>query len=534
MKSKFVFGLIAMMLVLALAPSGFAQVNIQAFGNPSAQEVSTNRTAQTADPQSAGAGLLISGSAIATAPVTRTTLFIDYPAVVTSSTTIPTGDAVRIEGATGLFSGVTISSINYGTGVVEITLPGCFGSPPVGCVTPTVGDPLTGTGTFRLVGVRNDVNGQTAPLNASLSLSSSSNNYILSTTSVPVINALGAGIGSLAIGVRTGANPGTATLLTTGSAIDPTASLIITEGFAAAFRTNVQSSTQSLGPVVNGTQIRLTFAGVPTGVTVTLNTTNSSTTLGSPTLTNSSLSNTTTLTTVVDFPTTSLTAVEALVVGMTFSNTTTPPAAGSAVSVTATLWPIGTDLSGSRIPLESDGYPKFAQADAGPLVVASVISANTTLLVPFAVRDGAFDTGISLANTTADPFGPAAGGAIPSSGTVRLDFFPRAATGGAGTTFSLTTSATARPGIGLSSDGALASGATWTVLLSELLTAAGQTGSFTGYIFIQANFLNAHGIVFVSSFGQGPFPFTSFSPMLVLSPPASTPRNSATVESLSF
>src|SRR5688572_3182730 len=150
MRSKFVFGLIAMMLVLALAPSSFAQVNLQAFGNPSAAEIASNRTAQTADPLSAGAGLLVSGSAIATAPVTRTSLFIDYPAVVTSSTTVPTGDPVRIEGATGLFAGVTISSINFGTGVVEITLPGCLPDGVTGCVTPTVGA-ANGTGSFRLV-----------------------------------------------------------------------------------------------------------------------------------------------------------------------------------------------------------------------------------------------------------------------------------------------------------------------------------------------------------------------------------------------
>jgi hypothetical protein len=167
-------------------------------------------------------------------------------------------------------------------------------------------------------------------------------------------------------------------------------------------------------------------------------------------------------------------------------------------------------------PTAVDGYPKFAQADAGPLTVANIVAASTTMLVPFAVRDGAFDTGISLANTTADPFGVANGGAIPAGGTIRLDFFPRAATGGAGTTFSLTTSATARPGTGLSADGTLASGATWTVLLSELLTAAGQTGSFTGYIFVQTNFLNAHGAPFVSDFRN----FTSFTPMLILPPPA--------------
>jgi hypothetical protein len=89
------------------------------------------------------------------------------------------------------------------------------------------------------------------------------------------------------------------------------------------------------------------------------------------------------------------------------------------------------------------------------------------------------------------------------------------------------------PGIGLSSNGTLAAGSTWTVLLSELLTAAGQTsGTFTGYIFIQANFINAHGAAFVSDFRN----FTSASPVLVLPPPATAPRVSpgGGVESLNM
>jgi hypothetical protein len=519
MKSKFVFGLLAMMLVLALAPSSFAQVNLQAFGNASDSEITTNRTAQTADPKSSGAGLLIAGSAIATATVTQTTLFVDYPANVTSSTAIPAGDAVRIEGATGLFATAAISSINFVTGVVEITLPGCLpppAAPGTGCLTPGGADPSSGS--FRLVGVRVDANGLTAPVSAALSLSSSSNNYILSTSSVAVINAVGAGIGSMAVGVRSGTNTGTGTILTTGAASDPTGALVIGEGFASAWRTSVQSSTQSASAVANGTGIRLTFAGVPTGVTITLTTTNSSSTLGTPSLTNTSITPTA-LTTQIDFPSTSLTATETVQLNMTFSSTTTAPAPG-AITVTATMAPIGAALSGGNAATAADGYPRFAQADVGPVTVASIVSATTTLLVPFAVRDLGFDTGISLANTTADPFGTG-GGATASGGTLRVDFFPRAATGGAGTTFSLTTSATTRPGIGLSSDGTLAAGATWTVLLSELLTAAGQTGSFTGYMFIQTNFLNAHGSPFVSDFRN----FTSFSPMLVLPPPIATSRS---------
>src|SRR5438552_7051574 len=55
MKSKLVFGLLATMLVLALAPSSFAQIQIQLFSAPSAQEVQTIKNAQTADPNSSGA-----------------------------------------------------------------------------------------------------------------------------------------------------------------------------------------------------------------------------------------------------------------------------------------------------------------------------------------------------------------------------------------------------------------------------------------------------------------------------------------------
>jgi len=198
--------------------------------------------------------------------------------------------------------------------------------------------------------------------------------------------------------------------------------------------------------------------------------------------------------------------------------------------MSATVGPIGAALGGNLAPTTADGFVKFAQAETAPTTIANIVAASTTLLMPFAVSDGAYDTGISLANTTLDPFGGATGGgATASAGTVRLDFFPRLATGGAGTTFGFTTSATVRPGIGLSSDGTLAAGATWTVLLSQLITAAGQTGGFTGYVFIQANFLDAHGAPFVSDFRN----FTSFTPMLILPPPLGNPRSGVT-EQLHF
>jgi hypothetical protein len=531
MKSKFVFGLIATMLVLTLAPSSFAQINIQVFPNGSAQEVDTNRNSQTADPLSAGAGILVSGALVAASPLTTTNIIVDYPSNITSSWTpfvgaIPTNDPIRIEGQTGVFAAAVISTINYIAGTVTIELPG-FDDPATAPI-----ETNNQSGSFRLVGVRIDNNGLTAPVSATFSLSNTANNYILSTTNGTVINALGDGIASMAVGGRTSssANSGTATIFTNRLVVDTMASFVVTEGFASAWRTNTQTTTNNT-QTVNGTNVRLTFNNIPTGVTLPFSITDKSGTLtvaGMP-ATVTSTTNVVTL----SFTTTSLTAVESFQVDIGAipqpgSSVTLAP---GAITVTATMAPIGPALNDQQAPTVTGGFPRFAQEDVGPVTIVNIVASNTTLLIPFAVRDGAFDTGISIANTTADPFGASGGGATPAAGTIQLNFFPRAAAG-AGTSFSLTTSATVRPGIGLSTDGTLAAGSTWTVLLSELLTAAGQTGSFTGYIFIQTNFINAHGAPFVSDFRN----FTSFSPALVLPPPATAPRTGGGtgVESLSL
>src|SRR5262249_4324479 len=144
-----------------------------------------------------------------------------------------------------------------------------------------------------------------------------------------------------------------------------------------------------------------------------------------------------------------------------------------------------------------------------------------TLLMPYVSVIPPFDTGLAVANVTADPFGTGSGGATKSNGTLVVDFFPTSSTGGAGTPFTLTTSPTVKPGAGLSSDGTLAAGATWTVLFSQLLTAAGQTGNFIGYVFIRANFLDAHGTATITDFKT----FSLTSNVLVLPPPATQPRD---------
>jgi hypothetical protein len=162
--SKWILGLMVAVLVLALAPSSFAQVNIQIFNTPSPQEIQTARNAQTSDPSSAGNGILVSGALIANSPLTATSMTFTFPATITSSTNtqtcknpdqttisncdpaapaVPTGDPIAISGATGLFANVSIASVNFTNGTVQLTLPASANN--------------TSSGTFRLVGVRLDV-----------------------------------------------------------------------------------------------------------------------------------------------------------------------------------------------------------------------------------------------------------------------------------------------------------------------------------------------------------------------------------------
>ena len=577
LKSRWI-GLVTMLVLFAMAPSSFAQVQIQIFPDVSSSEVQTNRNAQTARPGTNGAGLLISGSLLGASPLTATTLRIGYPGPITSQPAIdpgdgfnctdgttsgtlvcpssgagiggaagiPTGDPMRIEGATGVFAGVARLRLNTVSSRIEVTLPNACGAPSGVCTATN-----TSSGVFRIVGVRIDANGKSGAQTFSASLNNSANNYLLSTTSGTVINNIGPGLaGAAAIGLAPGNTTipgicggtlpaGTATIFTNRNVPRACGAFILTEGFASAWRTAIQSGNSSTGPTPGpnaGTQIRLTFNNVPAGVTLALGSSRGSAssnsslnmTLSNPTITSSST------TTVVTFVGTSTSDVEVAEFDYSVTtplSTTAAVTTPGTISVTATLYPFGDGIDSAGVPRQDQGYPTVVEGDAGPTTIVNIVPANTVMLMPYAlVIPPIFDTGIAIANTTKDPFGNSSGGATPGNGTITVDLFPTTSTGGAGTPFSLTTSTTVKPGGGLSSDGTLAAGATWTVLLSQLLTAAGQTGGFTGYIFIRANFLDAHGTATISDFKT----YSLTANVLVLPPPATTPRDSVTVEGLDF
>jgi len=185
-----------------------------------------------------------------------------------------------------------------------------------------------------------------------------------------------------------------------------------------------------------------------------------------------------------------------------------------------------TAVTAPANPTGSTYIPRYAgtQCSVGPATIATIATGQTFLLMTYAVNIGGYDTGIAVANTTADPL-LATLTAADQNGTLTFNFYPQASTATpAPVAFSYTTSATS-PGSGLIS-GVLNAGGTYTVTLSDLLTAAAQTAAgstkdtFQGYIIVTCNFTNGHGQYFVyvpstlASMGTGM--------MNVLNPPRGT------------
>lgn len=589
LKFKMMFGILAVVMVLTLAQSGYAQLSISVTGNPNPTADSVGVTEFTNDPTQ-NTGIVITGTVLSDAPFTGGRLRFTFPSNITnactkaSSTTStgcaasvngPVNDQVRISLATGVFTGAAVVSVDAAANRVDITLPCSMG--PGGTPIFATGAPPTmqgQTGTMILQGVFIDASAVTTfPASATVSTTSGSGitngpgnvaecpvatsvstaDVILNSTTVPVINASAQGIGAVATGgipltVSTptsgngpngvfigqgscgGSDPfhadcGVATIYTSRTVPKSIATFTVKEGFSYAWYHN--DSTQFAGAdlttgtiTTNDASFQLTFNGIPAGVTLNLAIQSFTSPSGiNPTLTNATITtanNTSIIHWNGDLSTTSTDWIAFRITGITVPTSGTLTAGG--ITVSAKMYPTGTalDLSGGTgsVAIVTTAFPRFIDTAVGSATVVNIVPANTTLLIPFAVAAGAFDTGIAIANTSTDPFGSL--GAMAQSGSVQVTLFPSTATG-AGTSVGFTTSATKKAGSGIAADGTIASGATWTVNLSELLPLAGQTGGFTGYIFIQANFLPAHGSAYVYN-GAG---FTSSTNVLVL-PPVST------------
>jgi hypothetical protein len=640
LKMRMMFGLIAMVMVLALAQTGYSQlsINLTSTPNPTADTVGFNEP--TFNPTQGYGGLVITATVLSDAPFTGGRLRITYPSSITNACTLGTstsgngcqtaanGPGLNVPGiapgvlgnttagiqltlADGVFTGAQVARIDAVGGTLDITLP-CTTANIAGVAAvwnPSNPAHIQGsTGTMILTGVRIDATTAaglpTGPATAALTINTGSTaqgipnfnqggapqnvpecagntgagtNVQLNTTSMNVITAASPGIGAVAGGgipssvsapsstnaANGGVGPsqttvwnsatvcsnpgfnincGVATIYTNKNIPKGLATFTVKEGFNYAWYHNDSSefNGQDLsngGPGFNGTNDaswQLTFNNVPAGVTLTIGvaaftgTSNGGVVppAAAPTLSNSTITtanNTSIIHWGGDLSVSSTDWVTIQVNNITVSSSAT--LTGGSVTVSAQMWPTQTSAlnlantagSAQLWATSNSQFPVFASSMVTGPTVVNIVPANTTLLIPFAVSQGAFDTGIAIANTSVDPFGGL--GATAQAGTIQVNLFPSTATG-AGTPVSFTTSATKLAGTGIAADGTVPGGATWTVNLSQLLPLAGQTGGFIGYIFIQANFLPAHGAAYVYN-GAG---FTSSTPVLVLPPPSTNGR----------
>jgi len=437
----------------------------------------------------------ISFTTVPASPNTLTgTITVTYPVPITIPFArvgiLPVGSTVTI---------LSVTNNAAGQGVVTMAVPGNLVAPQ----------------SFTLTGVRVSMAGSSlTTVNANIS--TTGNAITSGETVVNVINSVANGLGTPNLGFSFPLNVNAAT----GSGLGAI-TVYFPEGYLNSF--GVLPATDATQ--INSVRVRITVSALPSGVTLTFPAVSGD---GNFTLTDStgvavgatqtvSTSGTQvyyTLTT-----DTSPTASDSLTLSVTVAKSVLAsyPLPSGAVQLTATLAPIGTafDAFGGVISTGT-GFliPRYAGTgcEVGPVTIANINPANTVLLIPYAVTATAsgYNTGIEIANTTTDPgsaFVSVMGfsKAVAQNGLLTFYFYPQT-----GTAFSYTTAATS-PGQGLAS-GVLNSGRIYTVLLSELLAAAGAPADFSGYIIVVANFTNAHGQYFISNFDS----FTNGSLMLVI------------------
>lgn len=148
--------------------------------------------------------------------------------------------------------------------------------------------------------------------------------------------------------------------------------------------------------------------------------------------------------------------------------------AATANTITQTGTPITATVSLAPTGATSN-IPNFVVGTATALNGSQFNRCSTTLLFPYVVNTSGFDTGLAISNTSADPFGT-----VAQAGTCALNFYGT----GAPNPSSITTAS-------------VAAGTTYTQVLSAV--AAG----FSGYMIAQCNFQFGHGFAFVTN-GIGP------------------------------
>jgi hypothetical protein len=487
---------------------------------------------------------------------------------ITNTTAHPSAAAaIRLGPTTGDFAGnVGIASISASAGTIVVGVGNTPTSSTGSSAAPTVGAIFTAgtTSTFDILGVLvslcpNVTNAtaacnRTTPVQAFLTASVGINtgNYppAVSTLTNPstVIAAVSPGLvdptvpsSGLPAALGAGIAGGPAVLNSAGGTVKGNFTIRIQENYADMFRSANQfngPTTASVFPQSNtsSVQLNINIQNIPAGLNLStcnaiITDTSGTPTTGTPFLTVANVV-TAQLLTISFLANVNLQAVD--VVWVTCGTVAAPIGVGTAtvplpsqpVTAQVTLSPIGASLSsGLGNPpltgLTTGNIPRYQQVyqPATALTVVLFPPSNTILLLNFAAVSPGYNTGLAIANTTIDPYTPAGGGAVASSGTISFLLVKND-----GTSRTYTTS-TNTVGTGLNSSGVLVAGGTYTVNVSELLTAANFPAPFIGYIFITANFTHAHGAATIYETANS---HAVLSSPVVVMPPISTaaPRGS--------
>jgi len=164
-----------------------------------------------------------------------------------------------------------------------------------------------------------------------------------------------------------------------------------------------------------------------------------------------------------------------VVIAYTANTTANSPGLGTA-TVTGSFAPLSTVTTQST----SAPVPRFADVPTSKTGF-TINACSTNLLFPFVTNQSGFDTGIAIANTSADPFGTKT-----QQGACVINYYGNTTGGGAAP--AAATSAVVAPG---------------TELVFDLLSGGGvpATPGFQGYIIAQCAFQYAHGFAFISDIG---------------------------------
>jgi hypothetical protein len=135
----------------------------------------------------------------------------------------------------------------------------------------------------------------------------------------------------------------------------------------------------------------------------------------------------------------------------------------------------------SFAPVGGSNIPRFVDPTVTPTNIITVTSCTTNLLFPFVTNEAGFETGMSIANTTTDPFGTTA-----QNGSCYIQFY------GDNVPASNTTVTAPCTAAGACT-GAINSGKVFANTLTGIIGS-----SFQGYAIAVCNFQLAHGFAFIS------------------------------------